>query len=472
MEDWQLSSRESLTDLLFTEGQSRETYNVATSNMFANWENGVGNLLGDKPERTGWENNAIVAGTVASDSVGSHRELRFGYFFDETLDSESSDSDQQRSDLPKLPKLGENGSKVFQSYYPSFSAGDYTDAEMVAYRTDLLENIALLKLAINEVRERISGINYAVGSRGAIHLPESTRTEYLAERKLLTTLLEKLDGQLSAALATEYDLVHTINERRLEEFWKTHDKVSYSRRGLPPGLLLKPSELDANVSYYQTQIAIEVLTLGLGKLAHLRHLSKARLAAKANQEVIEHVDELVKLMDDATKGGSTGFLSRSARVLTGNSYWDEAIENLDELASFEKRMVDLKFEVKRIAAPGGGSGVDGVNRIVYLDPQTATRLTLYHEMRHVEQYSRMASSGLDAIRLKELAQSDRFTYHAILAYLEEGVLRYEKSLFGGNDEWYRRIAEQGWTKKYRNKYRFSLSFKAIIDQIPWKVGEF
>jgi len=55
MEDWQLSSRESLTDLLFTEGQSRETFNVATANVYANWENGVGNLLGDKPEGTDWE---------------------------------------------------------------------------------------------------------------------------------------------------------------------------------------------------------------------------------------------------------------------------------------------------------------------------------------------------------------------------------------------------------------------------------
>jgi hypothetical protein len=54
MEDWQLSSRESLTDLLFTEGQSRETYNVAASNVYANWENGVGNLLGDKPAGTGY----------------------------------------------------------------------------------------------------------------------------------------------------------------------------------------------------------------------------------------------------------------------------------------------------------------------------------------------------------------------------------------------------------------------------------
>jgi hypothetical protein len=74
IEDWQLSSRESLTDLLFTEGQSRETYNVATSKVYANWENGVGNLLGDKPEGTGWgdgfsvtdEDNPPSNGTTAT----------------------------------------------------------------------------------------------------------------------------------------------------------------------------------------------------------------------------------------------------------------------------------------------------------------------------------------------------------------------------------------------------------------------
>jgi hypothetical protein len=74
IEDWQLSSRESLTDLLFTEGQSRETYNVATSNVYANWQNGVGNLLGDKPAGTGWgdgfkatdEDNPPSNGTTAT----------------------------------------------------------------------------------------------------------------------------------------------------------------------------------------------------------------------------------------------------------------------------------------------------------------------------------------------------------------------------------------------------------------------
>jgi hypothetical protein len=42
IEDWQLSSRESLTDYLFAEGQSSEIYNVATSNVYANGRRGLG----------------------------------------------------------------------------------------------------------------------------------------------------------------------------------------------------------------------------------------------------------------------------------------------------------------------------------------------------------------------------------------------------------------------------------------------
>ncbi len=54
IEDWQLSSRESLTDLLFTEGQSRETFNVATSNVYANWEKRGWEFVGRQAGGTGF----------------------------------------------------------------------------------------------------------------------------------------------------------------------------------------------------------------------------------------------------------------------------------------------------------------------------------------------------------------------------------------------------------------------------------
>jgi hypothetical protein len=96
-EDWQFSSRESLTDLLFTEGQSRETYNVATSNVYANWENGVGNLLGDKPEGTGWEGRPGEdnSETANGEYGGMGGFLNFNWFGEE---------DEEEGDIPERPE--------------------------------------------------------------------------------------------------------------------------------------------------------------------------------------------------------------------------------------------------------------------------------------------------------------------------------------------------------------------------------
>jgi hypothetical protein len=54
IDSWQTSNRTSTLSLLLAEGQSREAYNKATATVYANWEMGAGNLLGDKPAGTGW----------------------------------------------------------------------------------------------------------------------------------------------------------------------------------------------------------------------------------------------------------------------------------------------------------------------------------------------------------------------------------------------------------------------------------
>jgi hypothetical protein len=101
IEDWQLSSRESLTDLLLTNGQSRETFNLATSNVYANWQNGVGNLMGNRPAGTGWG----VGENGGNNQVGNP--LASGWFGgillggDETDETESGK--KQQDGLPPLP---------------------------------------------------------------------------------------------------------------------------------------------------------------------------------------------------------------------------------------------------------------------------------------------------------------------------------------------------------------------------------
>jgi hypothetical protein len=112
IEDWQLSSRESLTDLLFTEGQSRETYNVATSNVYANWENGVGNMLGDKPEGTGYvpARGFGEGGVGAREGAGGGVFTRFEEGEDETTTS-GEEVDNVEPPRPTLPSPDSNNSQ-------------------------------------------------------------------------------------------------------------------------------------------------------------------------------------------------------------------------------------------------------------------------------------------------------------------------------------------------------------------------
>jgi hypothetical protein len=111
VEDWQLSSRDSLTDLLFAEGQSRETFSVATANVYADWENGVGNLLAGKPEGTEWGGGSWLGDedgkTDQSNGVIQPMASSMLLEFDEgqrSDDSESSDTESPKDIPNQLPK--------------------------------------------------------------------------------------------------------------------------------------------------------------------------------------------------------------------------------------------------------------------------------------------------------------------------------------------------------------------------------
>jgi hypothetical protein len=115
MNDWQTSNRSSTLSLLVAEGQSREAYNKATATVYANWELGIGNLLGDKPAGTGWEideshdekNKRYFGGHHNVGTVGLASGINRG--FDEGSDprvpvpSVGRGTDGRGSMLPPLP---------------------------------------------------------------------------------------------------------------------------------------------------------------------------------------------------------------------------------------------------------------------------------------------------------------------------------------------------------------------------------
>jgi hypothetical protein len=74
---------------------------------------------------------------------------------------------------------------------------------------------------------------------------------------------------------------------------------------MPSGQRMRDPTLDANITFYAQQFAIEAITIGLGKLAHLRHLSRGTLAAKVSDDVVKYVDNVVGFANSAPKVTAT-----------------------------------------------------------------------------------------------------------------------------------------------------------------------
>jgi hypothetical protein len=105
IDNWQTSNRASTLALLLAEGQSGEAYNKATASVYANWEMGVGNLLGDKPAGTDWKTGGTIADGVkttgASGETNNHRLFERG--FSETPGNSQRSGQVKNEDIPSLP---------------------------------------------------------------------------------------------------------------------------------------------------------------------------------------------------------------------------------------------------------------------------------------------------------------------------------------------------------------------------------
>jgi len=103
IDNWQTSIRSSTLSLLLAEGQSRETYNKATATVFANWELGVGNLLGDTPEGTGY----VPVRGFGEGGVGTWGGAGGGVFtrFEEGEDETTTSGEEVENVEPSRPTL-------------------------------------------------------------------------------------------------------------------------------------------------------------------------------------------------------------------------------------------------------------------------------------------------------------------------------------------------------------------------------
>jgi hypothetical protein len=161
---------------------------------------------------------------------------------------------------------------------------------------------------------------------------------------------------------------------------------------------------------------------------------------------------------------------------TGVSRFDRSFVDAPEYPRLRKQMENLGYEVLEEPVPGGSrflrAGVDPVNKKVYLDPGKADTLTLFHEHRHVLQYSKLEKAGLGPTELRAMKQGD---WKYLDRYLEQGTLNFEAQIakrHGFSQAYFRdlqnRIEQFGWNRSSAQKYLHSQRIRELIDNVPFQ----
>jgi hypothetical protein len=137
IDNWQTSNRASTLSLLLAEGQSREAYNKATASVYANWEMGIGNLLGDKPAGTDWSALGYTGAEQPSGSVSSRKET--GRYVQLAAWQDNKEG-QAKNDKPAENGLPPRPTTVSVSLDDSIMKGDFdfTPDEFEEFQRQLL----------------------------------------------------------------------------------------------------------------------------------------------------------------------------------------------------------------------------------------------------------------------------------------------------------------------------------------------
>jgi hypothetical protein len=331
MEDWQLSSRDSLTDLLFTEGQSRETYNIATSNVYANWENGVGNLLGDKPEGTGYvPMRGYGEGSVGTwGGAGGGIFTRFEEGEDETTTS-GEEVDNVEPPRPTLPSPDSNNSQPLIITVTDSPNDPPGAGEWILERGKVVESCLSGKTlyCVGEWRANDSKSRNFLAEKARIDQLRREFEDIASRHNFLRTILkgdaiEELGGEKvyleNRPGFSPYVITKVIEGRLIKQLWVrsprpgSMGKVVYTNWLMVPGEIsnsdlahIYENHLDTVEREAATQVLIDVLMQVGGELIALRMakvIGPGGAAAKSTQ-ILDNVNNfpLEKVLDDAPVG--------------------------------------------------------------------------------------------------------------------------------------------------------------------------
>ena len=326
IDNWQTSNRASTLSLLLAECQSREAYNQATASVYRNWEMGVGNLLGDKPEGTGYiPVRGYGEGGVGA--VGGARRGDFTHFegFEDETTTSGEVSDDGVPPRPTLPPSEESESQLLTvTAGPDYPPGP---GEWILVRGNAPESCLSGKTlyCVGEWRANDSKSRNFLAEKARIDLLRREFEDIASRHNSLRTILkgdaiEELGGEKvyleNRPGFSPYVITKVIEGRLIKQLWVRTPRPGSMGQVVYTNLLMVPGEisnsdlariyekhLDTVEREAAAQVLIDVLMQVGGELIALRMakiIGPGGAAAKSTQ-LLDNAQEvpLQKILDDA-----------------------------------------------------------------------------------------------------------------------------------------------------------------------------
>jgi hypothetical protein len=404
IDSWQISNRSSTLSLLLAEGQSREAYNKAIATVFANWEMGVGNLLGDTPEGTGY----VPVRGFGEGGVGTWGGAGGGVFtrFEEGEDETTTSGEEVENvepSRPTLPAPESNDSQpliitVTDSPNDPPGAGEW-----------LLERGRVVESCLSGKTLYCVGEWRATDSQSRNFLAEKVRIDQLrrefediaSRHNFLRIILkgdaiEELGGEKvyleNRPGFSPYVITNVIEGRLIKQLWVrsprpgSMGKVVYTNWLMVPGEIsnsdlahIYENHLDTVEGEAATQVLIDVLMQVGGELIALRMakvIGPGGAAAKSTQ-ILDNVNNLPleKVVADApnrnfalnvVEGSQTAPAKFVRQVRPGEAIADLIAEGKSAtwVNEAEHAVLSLagKGRIQRVVVSGGRDGISFIER--------------------------------------------------------------------------------------------------------------
>jgi hypothetical protein len=411
--------------------------------VYANWENGIGNLLGDKPEGTGWGFDETGGGTETGNPIAARWLGRAFWGGDETDGAAGNQGNSNlKTDRPPNPKdakkiappnetSDEDKVKELEPYFKAFYGNEGrvlldafrasrakirfvghwswsiwwtggSDLEGDYWSPDIVidETLSPPKRAEHLMKQLIaasahSGVQFHLGggdtSDETLQIIRESAQRGVNKAAAQVEQMARAYYEGIGIVSIGADVVVTANE--LYEH-----KNPWALLGLLPLVPSKVWSSSGNVIVRAgNNVSVRISESISGVLSRLNKAQLDELTAKlakanTDEEAQQILEQFAKLADNAPKGTFNTFVMANRR--TGNKVLDTLAKDSTQLPGFLEKLRKAGYSIETGKIDGGAVGQFS-NGVFKYDPDNFRVFHLMHENRHFSQIQAAKRVGID-----------------------------------------------------------------------------